>query len=209
MLARRLLPFVPALALLALAVFVSVTTEVSMAQLMRDTASFAGVPPYTGALSMVGVLLWSAAATVCFFSASLLRGREGSRRVVRFLAASGALTTVLMLDDAFQLHENAGRIGLSPHLVFLGYGMAAAALFWTYRDLARTSEPVLLTLTGVLFALAVGSDVLHDLGWLNSFGADSMAIAILLEDGLKLLGIVSWLNAYVWISLGYLRAAAE
>ncbi|GAB5535948.1 MAG: hypothetical protein Rubg2KO_21970 [Rubricoccaceae bacterium] len=201
----RLLAFLPALVLLVAAVLVSVTTEVSIAQLTRDTTSYAGLPPYTGGLSMLGFWLWCAAATVCLFSASVLWAQEGTKRVAQFLVASGALTTVLLIDDAFQVHENAGRVGLSAHVVFLFYAVAAGALFGVYRDIVRESEPVLLALAGGLFVLAVGSDVLHDLELLNIFGPDSMAIAVLLEDGLKFLGIVGWLNYYVWTCLGYLR----
>jgi len=206
---HRLLPFLPALALLIVAVLVSVNTEVSVAQLTRDTTSYAGLPPYTGAISVLGFLLWCAAATVCFFSAGLLRGRPDAERVVRFLVVSGVLTVVLMLDDAFQLHENSSRIGASANGVFLSYGIAAGVLFWVYRDVVRASEPNLLGLAGVLFVLAVGSDVLHDLELLDIFGPDSMAIAILLEDGLKFLGIVGWLNYYVWTCLGYLKNPPE
>ena len=194
--------------LLVVAVFVSVRTEVSIAQLMRDTASFAGLPPYTGALSTLGFLLWCASATVCFFAASLLREREGTERAARFLTLSGMLTAVLMLDDAYQLHENAGQIGVPANVIVLSYALAAAALFWTYRDIVRASEPVLLVLAGVLFVLAIGADILHDLELLSIFGPDSTAIAVLMEDGLKLLGIVGWLNYYVWTSLGYLRESS-
>lgn len=202
----RLLPFLFASALLVLAALVSATTEsVSIARLSRDTVASAGLPPHTGALSTLGLLLWGAAATVCFFSARLIARRKGTPSTVRFLIASGALTTLLLLDDAFLLHENAGRIGLSSNAVVLAYAIATVGLFWVFRKEVLSGEPELLVLAGALFALAVGADVLHDYEWLKIPGPDATAIALLIEDGFKFLGIVGWLNYYVWACLGYLR----
>lgn len=204
---RRLFPFLPAIGVLALAILVSVTTEVSFAQFVGDPTSVAGLPPYTGALSMLGILLWCAAATVCVFSALLLREREGTERVVRFLSGSGGLTALLMLDDTFQLHEHAALIGASEAVAYVFYVAAAVGLFWTYQDLVRASDTLLLMVAGGLFALGIGADVVRDLDLLEGASPDAITFSLLLEDGFKFLGIVGWLNYYVWACLGFVRSS--
>lgn len=209
-LARRLYPFLAMLVLLGLVALVSVSTGVPFVHLVGDANSVAGMPPYTGALTVVGLFLWCATATVCLFSAILLRDRDGTGRIVRFLSASGGLTGLLMLDDAFQIHEHSVIVGASEPIVFAFYAATAGVLFWSYRDLVRASEPLLLLLTGCLFALGIATDMLRDLDLLQKIpGPGGMEFALLLEDGFKQLGVVGWLNYYVWTCLGYLRDTPE
>ncbi|MGH2561833.1 MAG: hypothetical protein ACRDJH_22450 [Thermomicrobiales bacterium] len=48
--------------------------RVSAYQLIDDPAPFAGLESYTGVLSHAGVILWTAAVTVCAFGGALLAG---------------------------------------------------------------------------------------------------------------------------------------
>ncbi|NKB88807.1 MAG: hypothetical protein GKS06_11370 [Acidobacteria bacterium] len=77
--------------------------------LIRDVTQVAGLPPVTGALSQLGLLLWAAAAAICFFVAGI--NWTANPAVRRFLVASAVFTTVLALDDTFLWHE---RVTPSP-----------------------------------------------------------------------------------------------
>lgn len=202
----RLFPFALVLGLLAGVVLTGGLTEVAIAHLMGDTTSLARVPPYFGAVSVLGLFVWSAAIAVCLYSAALLR-RLGARPEARFLALSGALTTVLLVDDGFLLHEHGWYLGVPSTMVFLAYGLMVAVLFIRYRDVARAHVPGLLGLAVAFLGLSVVFDKLHDAGLHEPLGPHATAISMILEDGFKLLGIVGWLNYYVWASRRHLADA--
>lgn len=51
----------------------------------------------TGVLSNVGVLVWCAAAAICFYTSTILRYEEGTDEMRSFLCWSGLISSVLLL----------------------------------------------------------------------------------------------------------------
>src|SRR5262245_7279077 len=79
---------------------------ISLLWMMRDPADLANLHPLTGFISNLGILFWSASAAVCVFAWRVLRPSDGPAEFSTFLLCSAVFTTILMMDDLFQLHES-------------------------------------------------------------------------------------------------------
>jgi hypothetical protein len=158
-------------------------------------------------VSDLGALLWCAGAAVCFFGSALLRkagtGNE-TREWSSFFLAAGLVTTVLLIDDLFMLHENVSQVHwrLGEKTIFALYGgmfLLFLARFW--KRIASTDSLVFLLACGLL-----GMSVLFD-QWNEPFGDNVPAMRLLLEDGAKLLGILTWLLYFARTCLAQLLPA--
>jgi hypothetical protein len=177
----------PVAVLLALTLALKERLGVPAGHLTRDPLAVLNAPPHVGLLSNVGVLLWAVSATACLFCAAVVGRRAGGTR--RFLLASGALTTVLLLDDLFMLHEAVlpGSFGIPEKVVFGFYAFATLSYLFTFRAdlLAWRSAPFAAALG--LFAVSVASDIV----------LPNSARAQFAEDAFKLAGIASWCAYYL------------
>lgn len=163
---------------------------VSFGRLSRDPLGVAGLPPYVGLLSNLGVLAWCVAAAVAGFAAVLLRQR-GSRREARFFGWTAVLTAALLLDDLLMGHEAARQAGAwgSEWWVLGPLGVLAAGYVLAYRRRLLEGPAALL----VVAALALGFSLFAD-QLLPARGR-----TVVFEDGAKLLGVVAWC-VYVVVS---------
>ena len=195
--------YLPAVGVLGLAALASVCLNVRMAKLMQDPLAIYHRHPLFGALSNLGVLLWCAAAATCLYAAALLRGR-GDRRAQRFLLFSGLFTSVLALDDLFQVHEDLLErylgIGESVAFFLATYGVLFVLYLAVCRRAILETDWSLLALAMVFFAVSQA---------LDSFHVDIGRWTLLLEDGMKFFGIVSWFGYHVRASYHYGRAALQ
>ena len=178
--------YVPTLLILSATVWANFQAAVPFSFFSRDaTATFNG-HPLTGVQSTIGVLVWWAAAGICFFSYAVLRGARKDKLLPAFLLWAGAISALLALDDMFLIHEDLAHryLSLNEKVVFLGYG--ALTLWWLirFRRTILDSEYLLLILALTFFGSSIVVDLLqHHL---------SSPSRIFFEDGFKLLGIVSW-----------------
>ena len=196
--ARQLLiTFIPSISILVAMAVVSVLFQVSMPDMTRDVTAIANIPPLSGVLSNLGVLLWCAAASICIFAAMTLRNVE-PRDTFRFLLSSGLLSAYLLFDDFFLFHEDlASRyLGLNEKVVYAALGIAVSAYLIAFRRvILRTNFGVLLLALGFLATSVVIDDILEPLvlwrlgDWEYFF-----------EDGAKWLGIACWCSYYVQTS---------
>jgi hypothetical protein len=179
--------FAPAVILLALTAAASTVASVPPATFSRDPTATLGGNPLTGMQSHLGVLVWWAAAAACFLGAALLRRARRDPAATTFLVWSGSITAVLTLDDLFQFHEDLAvrYLRLDDKLVVLAYGVAVLAYLLRYRRIILHSDYALLAAGLVLFASSNAVDVVLQDRWTSDW-------RIFVEDGLKLLGIVSW-----------------
>lgn len=162
----------------------------------RDPANILRMPFYTGALSNVGILLWCATAAICLFSAAVLRESLQAWGMRAFLLASGLFSGLLLFDDLFLLHEVVfpRYLHLHQNVLYAGYAlMLLLCMVWFRRLILRTDFLILLCAAGLL-----GSGMVADL--LTDQAADT-SLKFLIEDGLKLFGIVSWFIYYARVSL--------
>lgn len=190
---QLLITFVPATFILAVIAMVSVVFEVRMPSMTQDLAAIAKIHPLSGILSNFGILLWSATASICFFSALTLR-KTAPNTTCRFLLSSALLSTYLLCDDFFQFHEAlaAQYLGLDERVVYAVLGLAVSAYLIGYRTLIlQTNFGALLLALGFLASSVVIDAILAP--WLWRLGDWEYFV----EDGAKWLGIASWCSYYV------------
>lgn len=181
---------------------------------VRDPAATLGAHPLIGAQSHLGILVWAAGAGICLSAWTVLRrsgGTRADREPAAFFLYFGVLTTVLLLDDLFLVHEELlGRIGIGELSVLMAYTVAIGAGAIRFRSiLFRSADPsVLFAAAFVFFGLSVGVDLVQDLGIEEALNPEAGMLVgevrLFVEDGLKLLGITSW-TAYfareAWLRL--------
>ena len=177
----------------------SAVSGVPVSVFTRDPSDVMNIYFYLGAMSYLGLMLWSASATVCFFSALVMRGREGGRPTVRFLLVSGALCTLLLLDDTFMFHERVFPHHLNvPELgVFAGYAIVFGVYLVCFMRRIMGTDYLLL----VLAVLSLGTSAVMDqaLPFSN--------LETFTEDAFKFLGIVLWLAYFARTSLTLIGAS--
>ncbi len=86
-------------------VLVATLTGKPIWMLATDPAEVQYFPPYIGMLSNWGVILWIATASICLFSAILLKRQKASKPAFKFLATSGVFSLLLGIDDLYMLHD--------------------------------------------------------------------------------------------------------
>jgi hypothetical protein len=183
------------LGLLGVPLLAAVGTGVPVGVFLRDPVATLGGHPLTGLQSHVGVLIWWGAASICLFSVAVLR-RPGERRLRAFAASYGVLSAVLALDDLFLLHEDLAPryLGIHELAVVAAYGVAAVALTVAFRDVILRSEYRLLAAAVGFFAVSILTDQVIAKYWQSGW-------RIVVEDGLKLVGVVSWTAYFVGVCL--------
>lgn len=189
---QSLLTLVPSLSILAIMVFAKLHLQINYSRMTRDVTAIAHIHPLSGLLSNLGIILWCFSASVCLFSAILLRNTE-DREPSRYLLSAALLTGYLMLDDFFLFHEVLAEryLSLSETIVFAALGMAIVVhLVRFHRVILKSNFAMLIIALGFLFA-SVFIDELYDvLGWGHGDWE------YLLEDGAKWLGICCWCSYY-------------
>lgn len=174
-------------------------THKPMSYMTRDPAATTDADFYIGFLSSIGIMLWAATAAVCLFAAVVLR-RWRVQRHSLFLFASGLLSLILVLDDAFMLHEEVmQRYFHIPQLaVYAGYAILVPGyLAFFARDILRT-DYILLIIALSFLGLSMGMDAFLPFS----------DIETIVEDGLKFAGIVFWISYYVHVASGMVQRGA-
>ena len=169
---------------IVLLVVARVQTATPLRQLFLDPAYLTGAPWYTGALSNLGILVWTAG--VAFASAGAwVAHRIGRTSAARFLAFGALATLILIFDDAFQLHAGVVKHAIGGSKTAAQLLVVLPVVLWAVRfidDIGRTRS---ILLFAALSSLA--GSVLVDIVF--NFNGDTQ---FLIEDGMKFLGILAW-----------------
>jgi hypothetical protein len=165
--------------------------------LLREPAATANLHPLTGLVSNLGVLLWCTTSSICVFAGLLVRRHGDLSGTANLLLSAGCLSGYLMLDDAFQIHEDlaARYFGIGEMYVYAALGLAAFWYLIRYRKLIVRTDIRLLALAIAFFSVSVAIDALFE-PWLHGFGQGR----ILLEDGTKWIGICAWCGYHVQVA---------
>lgn len=196
------LAFAPAILGLMIA---NAQTYVPLAFLMKDPLAVAEITGekccsvYYGLFSNIGILMWCGAAAITLFAAMLLFLKRGITAEAIALAAAGVLTTWLMLDDFFLVHEDVlPAFGVSQTITYAIYGSVTLGYFALAWRTIWESVPSLLALSVAFLGLSVLSDtLLHTESHMH----------ILVEDGAKLLGISAWAAFHINLAFEMLEQA--
>ncbi|WP_296356991.1 hypothetical protein [Winogradskyella sp.] len=157
---------------------------IPIGSMTRDITTSANVPLYIGFFSQVGFMFWIASATLCIFSSHLNKKNQGNPMFQKFLFLSGLLSLLLCFDDMFLLHESVfpGIFGIPEKGVFITYGILLIFLLVKYYSVIIKTDYTILATALLFFAISIGLDLIH-IPNINPY---------LLEDGAKMIGIVSW-----------------
>lgn len=149
--------------------------------------------PYFGFLSYIGILLWCSTAAVCLFSSLILKKYNSESEWIKFLLASGLITTMMLVDDLFLFHEYIPNyIPINEKIIFSIYGVIILIFLIRFRKkIINNTKFLSLIVSFIFFVLSMIVDVFHD---------DKLAYHYSFEDGFKLLGIVSWFIYFTGIS---------
>jgi hypothetical protein len=143
-------------------------------------------------LTTIGAIGCTASATVCLFAWLALNASPRSP----FLW-SGLFVIALLADDAFRLHESYfPMLGLSQPVVTAAYALAGLGYLWFFRAFIRSHDAWLF----LLGLLLLGTSAITD----QLLGHDAPFI---LEDGVKFIGIVTWMLVYTAAALRELTPA--
>ena len=183
-----------------------VLAGIPVENLTSEPTTIAEVPPYTGAVSTIGVMGWAAAIGMFLMGAALLYEKL-ERREAAFLAYGAVFTGYLAIDDVFAFHESVlPSVGIpekATYAVLLALVVVYALLF---RPQIRDSACLFLVLAVALLASSVAVDLI----WELLDPSSGFAIQLFLEDGLKLFGICAWVAYSAMSTRGLvLRRLAE
>jgi len=183
------------LLLLGFLIFLRFALDVPFSYFTRDPADFAGFPFYLGLYSNFGMVLWGFGGAVLWFTWWITRGRDPDRGNERFLLTTAVTTSVLYLDDFFQLHERVlpDYIGLPQLLVLSAYALWILCWLFINRNAILNFEPALLITVLVFFGVSVLLDLVEHTLYLPGHH--------LWEDGSKFLGIAGWCTYMTRFSL--------
>lgn len=147
----------------------------------------------TVALNHAG-LIWSGTFAVCIFGYIVMRGNGYRDDNDRFLLAGGCITLMLCLDDVFLLHEIVypQYLGIPQRLVYVIYGIILLWFLRSFRHVILRTDFLLLTIALAGFGFSILFDLTVEI---NPFPAE-----FLLEDGAKIVGLVSWAAYFVRVS---------
>ena len=148
--------------------------------LLRDTNAVLGAPPYVGAISTLGLLLWGAAAAISVLTALVVPAARA------FWLMAAAIALLLLLDDWLMIHESVESVfGIPDASVFGLHGALMLAYLYGFRNVLLRSEWIYLLAALGGFGGSIAVDLVD--------GVISFRGFYLLEDGLKFGGIAFWL----------------
>jgi hypothetical protein len=177
--------------------------DLNAEMLLKDPAQIAGLPFYAGFFSNIGILLWTFTASVLFFCWALLKhlGTQTSPDTT-FLFMAGVLSAILCWDDLFLIHEEiipkvlfpkGSWLHIPEHFVYIGYALWGMAFVFLSRTIILSKTRY--TLLPVALGLLALSAILDSTG-ISSF-VKQKDLRYLIEDGLKLGGIIVWTTYFV------------
>lgn len=184
-------------------VVIRMTTGIAIADFTRDPLGFTEYPWYKGAVSNLGIIIWSGAAAVCFFAYALGRRSVRWPQHARFLLTGGLITTLLVLDDLYMLHEVVfpDEIGIPERAVYATYMLILLVFVTRFRAIILRNDPLLLIGAFAGLGLSVLMDIV----------ASHVAIpgSYIFEDGGKFFGILCWTAFLVRASARFLASTGH
>lgn len=174
-------------------------SPVPVGYLFREPYSIGHIPSYVGLLSNFGAMLWCCTVGICLFTCAVLRTRGVAARRCSMLLCAAAFSFLLLLDDVLMLHERVfGTLLPNGQLAtYVVYGAAVACFCWRFRTNLLRSDYLTLVLSAGLLGASAGLDVLKEVLSIDLFAG---ALHVVVEDGLKLMGIILWLLYFARLS---------
>ena len=165
-------------------IIISTSKNIALDTLTKDPTETMNAPFYIGAFSNIGIIIWSGAAVLCFFTAMQIKEVTAFREDYIFLIASAFITLMLTTDDLFLIHEEVfpKYFHVPENAVILTYINIFIIYLILFRNKILSTEFIILALAFTFIGLAKMSDLIPLPLKKDTF----------LEDAIKLFGIVSW-----------------
>lgn len=175
----------------------------------RDPAAIVNTSPWIGLFSNIGNFLWWIAAVIAVFTGLLLRGAPGRSTTSAFLLSWGVLTGFLALDDFFMIHEWVvpTYLPFSEDFMFGVYFVVAISLVVLFRDEILQSPYPLFIVAICCFGASILIDLIGPARLVDAGLPIRLVwnLEYVVEDGLKLAGIIAWGHYFGLVSYGALR----
>ena len=173
--------------------YISNFYNIKLSLVVRDLAQTCGYPIGVGMISNIGIFLWGAAASICFFTTFL----EGiNRESSKLMLLGGIFSSLLCIDDLFLLHDRY----LGPDFLNLTYLAISIFLLVRFRRILKIIG-IFNLLISILF---LGLSVFFD-GVIQQIFNQSYELTQLIEEGFKFIGIACWLNFWCKASSNALK----
>ena len=157
---------------------------VQMSLLTRDPTEIALLPADAGVPSDIGVLAWACGFFVAALAAAWLDARGELTKAADHLRSIALLTMVLRADEFFLVPEN---LPISEVIFFGVYALCFAATLIRSRRTLLSSPYAYAVLAARLLGGSLAVDLIQE--QVEVLPGD---YRILLEDGAKFLGAVTW-----------------
>lgn len=170
-----------------MAFFSSQIFNIPISQLTRDPAFTHKSHPLIGALSNLGILLWTASTTICLFCFLLIR-KLNLPTVSQFFLYFGVLTFLLMIDDLFMIHDDllTRYLNLDENYVYaFHFFITLIGIYYFYYFILNHTPYHLIIIPFILFALSILADMTA-----QYWPSDALQVAV--EDGVKFIGTAGW-----------------
>jgi hypothetical protein len=158
--------------------------------ILRDPAATFRFWPFAGILSHLGVFMMIATSAICLFASLFTRANA------RLLLAIGLFSGYFAMDDFFMLHETFfPRRGVPETVVLCALAAAAALIMIAFRDHFLNRKAIAIWASILVLILSVGVDVF----------AQYSALHLVVEDGLKFVGIALWALHWTLVARASIR----
>ena len=161
---------------------------------IRDLAQTCGYPIGVGLISNLGILMWSASASITLFSS--LSGLVEKREESNLLLLGGILTLILCLDDFLLLHDKY----IGPDFLYITYSTIGIYMLIKFRK-------IIINIDCLPFIIAVFSlslSIIFD-RYIQEIFPENYINIQLFEEGFKFIGIACWMIFWCKASVKSLR----
>jgi hypothetical protein len=109
-------------------------------------------------LSDLGIILWCVTASICFFSAKLIKRRHAIKH--QFLIYSAFLSTYLLFDDFFELHEHyiPNLLSIDEKIIYIILGLATLVLIIRFYKVILQTNYIIMVMAVTFFAMSIAAD---------------------------------------------------
>ncbi len=161
---------------------------------LRDPITTMKAPFYIGFLSNVGVFLWALTVGICFFTCFVFEKSNGTDEF-KFIFYSGIFSFLFFIDDFFLFHEIIvhGYFHISEKFLFAGYFVYMLFIILRFNRVILESEYTYFILALFLFFNSLLADFLREI---LSLGGKLDSLGMIVEDGSKIFGALSWFIFY-------------
>ena len=172
----------PSLILYLAILYISNFYNIKLNLVVRDLAQTCGYPIGVGMISNIGILLWGAASSICFFTTF---SESINRALSKLLLLGGLFSGLLCIDDFFLLHDRY----VGPDFLNLTYLAISIFLLVRFRMILKKIGIFNLVISILFLGLSIFFD-----GVIQQIFNQSYELTQLIEEWFKFLGIACWLN---------------